>query len=821
LFSGRPGDPTVNTIVNPDSLLGQCGYFQSFLPPPSTFKNRSLSSLEKFQWTNFNKQFAPYVIGDKAGEKADVDLLPIANLNWCALYPLAIYFMADLPTAIVPGEETVAPKGIEWAEWRDLLSEFWRARNRRLKSFRLFLQDWGLNEALGLSKIEDSDEHDAPWNEDRKVLGMHLFQNRVEIKDYVTRWKTNPYIRDTHLWQHKITVSRTIDLICSEILANGFEHSGDPPADVFIMAKLCSHQSAWKALDLQKNISYLSEIELKYFQLAEQYRCPILQLCIGDTGRGFGGNDLLRRQFLAANPGHNGKVAETDLIAFALSGKITTKTREHHQAFWKTQLADLDGDIPAVHGLSEVRRCIQREHGYWRIHSNSAALEYDFFRLENDDNDSTSGKREKSVRPINGCLHYFMLPLFPEEQRPRPRTWFSRSTGRKLKLLDIADFALRADPGKTRIKPPTEWVGIVCNKIVKARDEHSDPLLINLRVFDELGKDDLETACLDLMHCLFHVRDDLGVFLFGANENIQSQLRRYTTCKNFNIEYRVLPFFDFSEQGITLELGCSAKVASVKTTLLNLLNGEATAQVLKGDVNQQWDLYRSICEQNLALFRIRPESKDEAFYARLQFNLGPEAQDLVLGGCTFTELAPLLLRHQAIAPFLQQGYFRLGELLRTYLHLGRLWADPEFQSIATNWLRIAIHRAEVAVPREGNLAVIAVLHPAIELAHELIRTAPFINTEIVEIHKVSDMRWDFEPLLRLRSHQVAILIDMNLTGRTASRIAAVAEHLGFKPWACFSLISMKERTLNVREYTFCECSKAELENVSKKKASLL
>ena len=193
---------------------------------------------------------------------------------------------------------------------------------------------------------------------------------------------------------------------------------------------------------------------------------------------------------------------------------------------------------------------------------------------------------------------------------------------------------------------------------------------------------------------------------------------------------------------------------------------------------------------------------------------------LLCGASSFSSITSRLLQHQAIAPVLSTGYYRLGENLPTYLHLGRLWADAEFQLKVTNWLRIAFLRMSAGYPGVGDkgrgLVILAILHPAIELAHELIRCPSFSEAEIVEIRRASQLRWDFEPLLKVEGQNVAILIDMVLTGKTVRRIAQAVEHIGLHPWACFSVISIEGCQLGVQERAYCQCSNDELRRLAEK-----
>ena len=789
--------------------------------PPETLDGRPLNATELALWAKLEGNYGPQVVGDGAGDDDDSELPSPSNLSWCALYPLAIYYMNSPVKKVASTMDR--PHGPEWIEWNRLLTAFWQQRDRHLKAFHAFLADWNLSEALRTPREQRSSTHDTPYKEDRKVLGLHKFQSWEEVADYALRWGTNPLIRDTHLWQHRMTVSRGIDLISSELLHNGFQHGGKENTGVFIMAKLCSHESAWRALELNKRFPYLTDAEVAYFQLASENRCPILQLCIGDGGQGFGSNQALAEKFLASNPSYSRAPDEAALIDFALSGKVTTKTRKQHRVFWSAQVGKSEAVPPTVHGLAEVLRFVRRMHGYWRIHSHGTAIDHNFLNLTTNEHGIPHLQKSMSARPVDGCLHYFMLPLLSEKYRPAPRPRSRPAGGRIFRLVDAADDALARVNGEIRVKAPEHWVGQFCDRIVKAKDDHAAPLLIHLGVFDRLDEKDLEDACLDLVHCLYHVRDDIAVFLSGASEKTTYQLCRYTACPDFEIAYRILPFLTFgleSNGSIELRLGCSDKIERIEAQLVELLAGGLDAGILRSETEaKDWSLYRAVCEQNHGLFRMMPDVQDEVFRAQIQLALDdPEAVRLAFGGCSFAELAALLRGNHAVIPDSTEGYFRLGKFLHTYVHLGRLWADPKFRFEVAAWLRIALHRVRAlhqapAVAKNG-LIILAVLHPAIELAHDVIRNTPFADAEVVEIRRLSDLRWDYEPLLKLRGIQVVILVDVIATGGTATRIIDAVRFLGLVPLGCFSVLSIGKRSLGVAEYSFCQCTKNDLVNLT-------
>jgi len=814
-----------------DLLTAISEWPRSVVASPASFHGRKLNQRELTFWTQLEAHYAPVVLGDAAGDSDDSELPSPLNIGWCALYPLAIYFMGSRRRKAMP--DTSRPQGPEWIEWDSLLNEFWQRRQWQLYDFQRFLADWDLSEVLGtpkhlpLTKVNTQDyDRKTPYAEDRKVLGLHRFERWEQVVDYALRWGRNPLIRDTHLWEHRITLSRGIDLVCSELLANGFEHSGTTKAEVFIMAKLCSHESAWRALELNKSTPYLTCAEFNSFTLAAKYHCPILQLCIGDTGQGFGGNEALKQQFLAAFPQNKNDPDEGTLINFALSGNVSTKTREHHRSFWRKQTAGEDDAIPTTHGLAEVSRFVRKMHGYWKIHSRSTVVDQDFFNPPPVVGDRPPRGKPRTARPVAGCLHYFMFPLLQEDNLPVLRPFRPSLTYKSLDLIDAADDALANDPVQVRIEQPEKWVGSFCDRIVRAKSQHGIGILLHLGAFDHLEEKDLQDACLDLIRCLHCVRDEIAVFLSGASETTRYQLSRYTASRAFDLEYRILPFLDFQSSangGVQLQLACSQAIQEIEADLARVLSGDETAEVLKSDEPRRWALFRRVYEENQTLFHITRISTvgDEVFRANVQLCFtDPKATRLLFGGTSFSELAASLQHHQAVARYSSEGYFRRGEMLPTYVHVGRLWADREFQLRVVNWLHIAVHQAQplqAGIGSDGSgLAIIAYLHPAIELAHELVRRRTFAGAQIVEIRRASELRWDFEQLLKVHGKKVAVLIDVVLTGKTVRNIVGAVSRLGLEPWACFSVLSVEGCDLGIQEHAFCTCTADDLKRLSER-----
>lgn len=788
---------------------------QSVISPPL-----NLNKEESKIWDLLNQKFAPLVIGDKIGDMEGINFPSLLGVEWCSLYPLSIYFMQSL--SVSPNSLLVdisPPNSSEkmWSGCGYLIDEFWCRRNYQLKNFQEFLLDWDLSETLGISGWCQTPNFGreifpeiSSYEEDRKLLGLHQFYTWEEVNDYATRWIKNPLIQDTPLSQHRMIISRGIDLICSELLANGFEHSGkSKKAKVFIMAKLCSRQSAWRALEENTHNPYLTPTEISFFTHATKHKYPILQICIGDTGTGFLGNKDLCEHFREEKgiPLKEGE-KEADLVKFALSGKVSTKTRKEHRSFWKEALNATENVVPRTHGLAEVNRFIRKMHGYWRIHTNSTVVDYNFF-----DHPLSNSFPAQS---LSGCLHYIMLPLFPNGNFPVSQS-IHNSDWQGLYLIDAADDALAGDP--------ENWIGNFCDRIVKVRDDQIGQVLVHLDAFEHLDENSLEDACIDLVHCFHHVRDDLAIIISGATEQIRYHLSQYSTSKVFDLSYRLILYLilDHSSNGqIFLEIDCSKEIELIKGDLFRILSGDESEEIHKSDDPEKWDLAMRVYEENRALFFIEKlgNEGDEALKTRINFEeRGSDDSRVLFGGFSFSELTLYLLKHRAIARYSEEGYFRRGEMLSTYVHIGHLWADYEFQSKALNWLRIAYHRAQpkqAGILGDGrNLVLVAYLHPAIEMAHDLIRQKPFAKAEVIEIRRVSDLRWDFEPLLKVSGRKVAFLIDMFLTGNTIRSAVDVVRYLGLEPWACFSLLSNESSESDIIHHSFCQCTLDQLNNLGK------
>lgn len=779
---------------------------RDFVPMPDKWRRRKLTEKERAVWMEFERLYGPIVIGDQAGNEFDVKLPSLSTVGWCALYPLAIYFLRSLSTNI-DVQVMTCPRS-QWLTWDALFAEFWKRRKRQIEAFRTFLVDWELDEAFKTSNPGKAEIYEAPFKDDRKVLGLHRFEKWNEVADYALRWTSNPSIRDTTLWQHRLTVSRGIDLICSELLANGFQHRGVKSAEVFIMAKLCSPESSWRALQMHKQFDHLTESEVKYFNLAKNSGCPILQLCIGDGGRGFAGNASLSAKY--AKLYNTTQIDEAELIRFALSGRVSTKTREDHRVFWKDQTAKPNHNIPTNHGLSEVLRYIRRVHAYWRIHSGAKAIEHDFLPSSNSESSHSTPGRVVDASPIQGCIHYFMLPLLPEGHFPIPKTTKVTSSTTGFRLIDAAEDALVHDSLDVKVKSPENWVGHFCERIIQAKEESSTPLLVHLGIFESFNDRDLEDICLDLVHCLYHVRDEIAVVLSGVSEKTRYQLLKYIGCKNFEIEYRILPFLDFEIGDGILYLGCSETTEKIRDRLTRVLSGGPKEEVASSK-NPDWDLFRRVHAQNQGLFQITRTETGEIFRSQISISLSNrETLRFAFGGWSFLQFAELLSRYQAVAPHSKRGYFQLGKMLQSYVHLGRVWADVTFRSQVLTWLKLSLFHARTrqnAITNNTNeLVILAILHPAIELAHDLIRNPAFTQVEVVEIRRLSELRWDHERLLKVRGKRIAILIDVISSGRTVASTIEALRFLGFDVLGCFAMLSIGSRKLAVDQYAFCQCT---------------
>ncbi|MDB6024084.1 MAG: hypothetical protein JWM68_307, partial [Verrucomicrobiales bacterium] len=111
------------------------GVIQLSIEPPLTLNGRRLSADELAQWAIFNEAFPLYVVSDKVADSTTADLPPASNVAWCSLYSLALYFMSNVTEGNVPGKTVESPARVEWLEWQDLISEYWKYRDIRLQAF--------------------------------------------------------------------------------------------------------------------------------------------------------------------------------------------------------------------------------------------------------------------------------------------------------------------------------------------------------------------------------------------------------------------------------------------------------------------------------------------------------------------------------------------------------------------------------------------------------------------------------------------------------------------------------------------------------------
>jgi len=793
-------------------------------------------------WGELTKTYAPIILSDIAGDNTRLDLPDLSCVNWCALYPLAIYILESFKRPEPRHSPAPIPIKEKYAECSEILEEFWKRRTSQIATFHDFLHDWKLTERLNIAPIM-APPNPTAQHSDKKIIHYREFTSWTQIEDAekdgsgILRWNNLHTVKTADLWKHRVVASRAIDLLCSELLDNAFCHSGGIARPAFIIAKTVSKASASMALDKDQQHPHLTPAERILFKACKEMNQPLLQLCIADSGGGFSGNKKLidcyrDRNKLKVDPiwEHH----EADLIQLALSGTVSTKTRDQHRLYWNKYLNEDTDLYPTTHGLAEVARYVRKMRGVWRIHSNSTIVEL-FHYQSAARTIETHPISPRPARKISGCLNYFTIPLFSDSSYlDIPFLDFQSEASDDAKPLIVSGwdppvspepsyaFAYTANSPQHKVQ-----VSALCDRIVESSNLDNSPLIIDLSVLEDLVEPDLTDACVDIVRAIHIARMTKPVFILGAGEHSQSVMSRYVNSKSDTSNLRMLPFIHWRRcdaYGRFHELCLPSTVSQIAREIVEkLIFSPGCEEVVKSDTaSAVWGELRNIYEDNLAYLSLATiGDQDKLLRSR---NAVPyaskENRHLLLGGTLFSDLRNKLIEHKAIAPYKKDGYYRLGSLLPTYIHLGRLWADVGFQGSVLEWLKEALayeRRRSGEIATSGrDLIVLAYLHPAIGLAHELIRSDIYTNSEIIEITRTSQLRWDFDDLLSARGTTAIILIDVVLSGNTVTLLVEMLQYLRIKPLACFSVISLADHAgLPIQEYTYCRATKDNLEHASK------
>jgi len=772
-------------------------------------------------WNLLNAECAPHILGDSIIESSE-DLPSLMDVQWCALYPMAVYILrqlADLDRWRTT--ELQKPNAASMVGWKSVVDDYWTARADLLARFRTFLSNWHLADLFGIHPMSRQDRKAAlETHVDEKILGFHWFNSWDEVLNYTLRWSENPLVGSSRMRNHRLIAHCGVDLICSELLSNGFDHGRDPETKMIILAKICVEKSAALSLIEHEKREFLTPHELKAFKFSVEKKCPLLQIVIGDTGEGFDRNDQLRQIYKTAQPEQ--PVTTENLIQFATHGKVSTKSKIIRRSFWRHERNSQERILtPTTHGLAEVKHTISVNNGFWRIHSGTTAVDFDFLP-----DGAASCKITRSLKAIPGCLHYIVLPLISPELRhevPRHRT---NSVTAKVDLLDSTVYFDMA---------PNDWVEKFLDDVLKIADECEGVMLIKISAFARVDGINREYAILDLLDVLFKCRLKCPVFLCSSDMFTESVLRRHMRPASIadgggHLDFWIIPILEADSHATSFTLRFLVGAESVigierelSEVLLGLLDDIRPVIFEQHGSGVSWNTIEQIGTQNPKLLRVQGAFDDVTIVPTVV--LDPALfLSWLLGERAFAALSVALTRHQAILPYSHEKQFvRLGKEYHTYVHIGRLWADASSRDNIARWCHDVLTRikSQISARSDGHaeqhLVVIAILHPAIELAHQLLEDLDF---ELVEIRRRSDLRWDHEPLLRVAGDRVAILTDVMDSGRTLNRLERTIEFLGAQPVGKLSLLRVKDVGGDPNHFSFSTCEHSEVNATAKTLAAL-
>jgi hypothetical protein len=769
---------------------------------------RRLNSEERSAWDRLNTNYAPFVLTDMFGTTNDIVVPPVSQSSWWSLYATALMWLsADV---YEPNEALQRPVLLGYDT---LVTDFWTRRQSRLNRFRRFLERWRLashfktRQSSARPPHASSSENPGDGTEDECVLWFHAFTQFADIERYTLKWSSNKHITNPVLRAHRLVVSRGIDLICSELLANSFEHSAGAP--FFVMAKLCTVASAATALAANARQATLTTTERTIYEHCVANNCPVLQLVIGDRGIGFGSNTQLRSLYDASSPG---TPRESDLIRFALQPSVSSKDHSQLMAAWSSVIdpGQREEYRPVVHGLSEVEIYVNENRGHWRIHSNGTAV---------DINGVTGTTTDGVARNIAGCLHYIQLPLVATHvDSPVPVARLNaRSQFSDVRPLDIADELYRhTDP--TQASLPAR-VNAFCS-ILKQHTNANVALLINLLSLDDLpdysDSGEQTRACALLADTFHRIRSDIGVFLI-ASDTTRSLLRRFKSTEEYFFDRRILAYLNLFDAANPVAIDGGKDLKPVESQILHALNPWTDLAVLRSHEADQWRLLEEMQHHNAGLFVLQGlAGGDVALEGRLKADTG-EVNDrrLLIGRRAFSALGEKLRLHKGFLPWDDtQPYWFRGSPRNTHVNLGRLFADDDFIQSLVAWFSAALKSLLYnSNTNADSLVVVALLHPAVGVAQELVRTR-FPKAELIEIGSLGEVSADGWQFMNLVGRPVVYVTDMVVTGATLTDLIAAVNYAGGLSIGALSILSLAEHRVPTPVFSFSECTHSELQRWS-------
>jgi hypothetical protein len=761
---------------------------------------RPLSSNETRVWQLLNEQWAPFVASDSLGLDASRPLASLSDYSWWSLYATALLCLSPASLAPAPIEPIDKP---HYPGFATLVDDFWAQRHLRLRRFRRFLDEWHLSARFAAN----ADSHRAasatatatPPGDGDCVLWFHLFTTFSEVQKYALRWTANSRIISAQLSAHRLVTSRAIDLICSELLANAFEHSAGAP--FFILAKLCSPQSAALSIALNARHPFLTPTERAMYELCLRHNCPVLQLAIADSGVGFAGNSALRTHYeTSSGNGSLSTATEADLIFHALLPEVSTKNPAQLSQAWRTASLDPATDYaPVIHGLSEVRLFIHEYSGHWRIHSGATAVDVD---------GSAQTLEPFPARPIPGCLHYIQLPLLPEAAAP-PRLSLSlspRSPIRALQPLDIADH-LHQPHGSTGVLSFATRIESFCRSVLDSSAADA-ALVVTLLALDDsitlAGDHDRVHACALIADAMHRVRSRVGVFLI-ASEYTRSLLRRFKGSQPY-FDRRVLAYMGLFSTSANIAIDCGDSLTAVTPLLEAALHPWTEHAVLRSGHADVWPVLQQVQIHNSGLFElVALPGGDFAFEGRLKATLDAPRGQLLLGTRSFASVGGHLRAREGLLPWDEhQPYWFRGTQRNTHLNMGRLVADEAFRSDLIVWFAVAARSlAYDASVAPHSLVFVALLHPAIGVTQELLRTR-FPEAELVEIGSLAEVSADSWQFLNLVNRDVICVADMIVSGATLTQLVDAVGYAGGRVLGALSILAQPNSSVPTRVFAFSQ-----------------
>lgn len=766
-----------------------------------------LTKEEQKVWEYLNDHYAPFVVTDSFGLGAGKTSPPVRECSWWSLYATGLMCLATDPSL---GASALTDKPHLNGYRQEIVDSFWEQRRVRLLRFQRFLERWRLSSRFDVQTPRETNDpgHSsathAAESDDECVLWFHSFSSFADVQKYALRWNSNPHFTSPILKSHRLVISRGIDLICSELLANAFEHSGG--ASFFILAKLCSVRSALAALAVHRRRHLLTPLELELYQASARAQFPILQLAIGDAGVGFGRNERLQRRF--EKESHSTEYTETELIDYALRPGVSTKDPRHVADEWARLVSQEHGDVyePIVHGLSEVRIFIHEHGGHWTIHSNNILV----------DVPSNGGSITGRIgRAINGCLHYIQIPLASHD-RPQRRQSVSLQLGTSVRQLIPLDVGSAIHNPHA---PGADPVGLHerIARFAKHLLEYSAPesaVVVNLLALDDLAGDGNESeymlACALIADTLHRVRDTIGVFLL-ASDMTKSLLRRFKSTERL-FDRRVLAYLDLFDSTRAITVDCGEALKAVKELLASALDPWSTQTVLRSDHRDTWETLQQVQIHNSGLFAFTSlPSGDEAFDGRLKTSSDQQRRPLLLGTRQFATVAHRLRSSDGFLPWDERRPYWFRSTTRTtHLNLGRLVSADDFQADLVAWFAVAAHSlAADASCTPGSVVFVALLHPAIGVTQELLRTR-FPASELLEISTLAELSPDSWQFLNVVGRRVICVADMVVTGATMTQLVRAVEYAGGQVIGALTILSVPNSQVPAKLFPFSECTESEL-----------